>query len=144
LLAIICFGLLLSAALLVLALWAFQARLIYPAPHYAVRGLEGLPQGLQALRDPDDAGSVIGFYMPPADGSVPQRLWLVFNGNAETALRFAPVVAPSVTAEQGFLLVEYPGYGARTGTPSPQSLLAGTEQTLRVLATQLGTTQKAL
>lgn len=143
-LAVICFAALLSAALLVVALWAFQAKLIYPAPHYAERWLEGLPTSLQVLRDPDDTKSVVGFYLPPSNGGVPQRLWLVFNGNAETALRFQPLVQPSVTAEQGFLLVEYPGYGARAGDPSPQTLLAGTEQTLRVLATQLGTTPQEL
>jgi len=144
LLATICVGLLLSAALLVVALWAFQAKLIYPAQRYGARGLEGLPQSLQVLRDPGDAQSVVGFYVPPVNGGVPERLWLLFNGNAETAMRFEPLVRSSATAEQGFLLVEYPGYGARSGKPSPEALLTGTEQTLRVLSDQLGTTPQAL
>lgn len=135
-------GLLLSAAGVVFALWSGQGRLIYFARHYGERSFEGLPAGLVVLRDAQ--GSVVGFYRPPLEGGVPARLWLAFGGNGDLALRYEPLLAPSATATQGFLMVEYPGYGARAGEPTPESLLSGTEQTLAALARHLDTTTTEL
>ncbi len=132
-------GLLLALCALVGALWLFQGWLIYPAPHYTEQELQSLPAGLLALRDPADPASVVGFYRAPLAGGVPRKLWLTFGGNGDVALRWAALVSPSVTADTGFLMIEYPGYGARTGTPSPASLLSGTEATLKALAKQLNT-----
>lgn len=137
-------GLALAAASLVAALWLFQGRLIYPAPHYGPQDLQNAPQGLTALKDPDAPSSVIGFYRPPREGGVPKRLWLAFGGNGDLALRWDGLVAPSAIGGVGFLLVEYPGYGARAGTPSPESLLAGTEAAVRALAQTLHTSESEL
>jgi pimeloyl-ACP methyl ester carboxylesterase len=132
-------GLLLAVFGVVFALWFFQEALIYPARRYRAEELEHLPPGLLALRDPVDSSSIVGFYRPPRAGGVPRKLWLAFGGNGDQALYWDAVVAPSVTPDVGFLLVEYPGYGARAGKPSPESLLAGTETTVQALAAQLGT-----
>lgn len=131
-------GLLLAAVSVVSALWFFQERLIYPAPHYRADDLRNLPAGLAALQDSAEPQSVVGFYRAPAEGGVPQRLWLTFGGNGDLALRWDPLLAPNATQGTGFLLIEYPGYGARTGKPSPESLLTGTEASVRVLARRLG------
>jgi pimeloyl-ACP methyl ester carboxylesterase len=119
-------------------LWAFQERLIYPAPHYAPQELAVLPMGLTALRDPADAASIVGFYRAPADGSALRKLWLTFGGNGDLALRWDPLLRATATDGTGILMVEYPGYGARAGTPSPQSLRAGAELSVRVLSAELG------
>jgi uncharacterized protein len=137
-------GILLAAAGGVLALFLLQVRLIYPAPHYGERGLLGLPPGLEVLRDPARPSSVMGFYRPPLGGGTPRRLWLAFSGNGDLALRYDPLLAPSVTAEQAFLMVEYPGYGARAGEPSPEALLAETERTVSALAEHLDITPAEL
>jgi uncharacterized protein len=137
-------GLALSAVSVVTALWWFQGRLLYPAPHYAERGLSSLPAGLVALRDPASPDSVMGFYRAPLGGSVPRRVWLAFGGNGDLALRFDSWLSPSLTAEQGFLMVEYPGYGARRGEPSPETLLTETERTVEALARHLGTSTAEL
>jgi pimeloyl-ACP methyl ester carboxylesterase len=126
-----------AGAALALGMWGLQERLIYPAPHYRAPELEGLPAGLVALRDPADPGSVVGFYRPPVAGSEPRRLWLAFGGNGDLALRWDAIVAPAATNGTGFLLIEYPGYGARAGKPSPEALLAGSETTLAALAKHL-------
>lgn len=131
-------GLALAATSAVGALWLFQERLIYPAPHYRPEQLLQLPQGLVALRDPADPASIVGFYRPPTNGAAPSSLWLAFGGNGDDALRWDGLLAPHATAERGFLLIEYPGYGARTGKPSPESLLSGTEATVKALAQHLG------
>jgi pimeloyl-ACP methyl ester carboxylesterase len=134
----------LAAASSLGALWLFQGRLIYPAPHYSARQLSSLPPELVVLRDPVDNASIVGFYRAAPGASVPKKLWLLFGGNGDSALRWDALIAPSVTADTAFLLVEYPGYGARAGEPSPESLLSGTEQTLAALSRHLGASQSEL
>lgn len=131
-------GFLLAAVSVIGALWLFQGRLIYPAPHYRAEELQHLPAGLAALHDSADPRAVLGFYRAPAEGGAAQRLWLTFGGNGDLALRWDPLLAPSAVKGTGFLLVEYPGYGAHPGQPSPESLLAGTEATMQALAQRLG------
>jgi pimeloyl-ACP methyl ester carboxylesterase len=126
-----------------IALWFLQDRFIYVAPHYTPAELTALPPGLVALHDPSAPGSVLGFYRAPSSGQPPRRLWLLFGGNGNTALRWDPLIAESAT-DQGFLLVEYPGYGARAGRPSPQALRQGTEVTIAALAQQLKVKQSEL
>lgn len=126
------------ALLAVAALWAFQERLIYPAPRYAARELEAMPPGLSALRDPANPESIVGFYRAPADGSALRKLWLAFGGNGDVALRWDALLAASATSGTGILMVEYPGYGARQGEPSRENLLAGSEVTVRALGRLLG------
>src|SRR5688572_13129070 len=126
-----------SAALLAGALWLFQERLIYPAPRYFDAELRQLPRGLVALRDPADRESIVAFYRPPIAGVEPRRLWLAFGGNGDLALRWEPLLASAATDGTGLLMVEYPGYGAHRGSPSPEALLAGTEKALRLLAQHL-------
>jgi uncharacterized protein len=129
------FATLLSAALaLVTALWLFQDRLIYPAPRYTSDALKALPSGLTALRDPAVRESIVGFYRPPTDGSALRKLWLTFGGNGDSALRWDPLVASAAKTGTGILMIEYPGYGARSGQPSPESMLAGSEASVRALA----------
>jgi pimeloyl-ACP methyl ester carboxylesterase len=129
--------LLVASAALVAALWAYQERLIYPAPHYTPHELTVMPTGLTALRDPADRESIVGFYRAPADGSALRKLWLTFGGNGDLALRWDPLLAAAATDGTGILMVEYPGYGARAGTPSPESLRAGAELSLQSLSAEL-------
>ena len=133
-----------SGALAALGLWFFQERLIYPAPHYSAAELRGLPNGVVALRDPAAPESLVGFYRPPIAGGEPRRLWLAFGGNGDLALRWDAILAPAATDGTAFLMVEYPGYGARAGSPSPEALLAGSEVTFAALARQLGMDAAAL
>jgi uncharacterized protein len=137
-------GLLLAGFSVLAALWLFQGRLIYPAPHYRAEELGHLPAGLTALKDSSAPQSIIGFYRAPAEGGVPKKLWLTFGGNGDLALRWDGLIASSARQGVGFLLVEYPGYGARAGTPSPESLLTGTEVAVQELAQQLGTSPSEL
>lgn len=123
--------------LLVAVLWFFQDRLIYPGAHFPPLNLSALPSDLTLLRDPQQPASVVGFYRGPSSRA-PQRLWLMFSGNGDDALRWDPLIASSTGNGDGFLMVEYPGYGARAGKPSPEAMQAGAEATLRILAQHLG------
>lgn len=120
------------AAILFLA----QGRMIYHPRPYAPALLQELPTGLVGMRDAE--GSLVGFYRPPRDGGTPQRLWLLFGGNADQALTWDSFADEHATPGTGFLMVEYPGYGACAGKPSPASMLAANEQAVALLATHLG------
>ena len=69
--ASIAFGMGLAAVSLLGALWLFQDRLIYPAPHYSARELSSFPPDLVVLRDPTNAASIVGFYRAAPGATVP-------------------------------------------------------------------------
>ncbi len=125
-------GLVLVGGLLYFA----QDRMIYLPRPYAATELSQLPSGLIPLRESDD--SLIAFYRPPANGAVPQRLWMLFGGNADQALRWDAFAREHAAAGTGFLMVEYPSYGACRGSPSPATILATNERAMTMLAQRLG------
>jgi uncharacterized protein len=124
-------GVLMLAAFLFL----IQDRLIFIPRPYAPAMLQQLPTGLVALRDGD---SLVGFYRPPRDGGEARRLWLCFGGNADLALGWDSFAEEHSHPGTGFLLMEYPGYGACAGKPSPASMLAANARAVALLATHLG------
>lgn len=122
-------------AVLAVVLYIAQDGMIYHPRPYTPAVLQQLPTGLVALRDGD---SLVGFYRPPRDGGEVQRLWFCFGGNADHALGWAGFAEEHARAGTGFLLLEYPGYGACTGKPSPSTMLAANERAVVLLAAHLG------
>lgn len=62
-------------------------------------------------------------YGTPPSGTLLSRLWIVFGGNAETALDWLERLKECRLDAGGFLLVDYPGYGVCLGNPSADSIL---------------------
>ena len=133
-----------AGVLLVLLLAWFQSRLIYLPPHH--------PQGARPL---GPAGVMViayrlldapqqAYYIPPRQPSIAGRLWLVFSGNASGALDWGSFVQACPDEHAAFLLIDYPGYGANGGAPSPESIQTGTAEALGALAAQLGLSPEAL
>lgn len=123
-------------ALLATLLYVMQDGLIYHPRPYVPAMLQTLPSGLVGLRDVD--GSLVGFYRPPRGGEAPERLWLCFGGNADQALGWDDFAEEHARPGAGFLLLEYPGYGACAGKPSPANILAANERAVALLAAHLG------
>ncbi len=121
--------------LLAVVLYFMQDYLIYLPRSYAPAVLQQLPSGLVALRDGD---SLVGFYRPPRDGAVPQNLWFCYGGNADQALGWDAFTEEHTRPATGFLLMEYPGYGACAGKPSPATMLTTNERAVELLAAHLG------
>lgn len=121
--------------LLAVVLYFMQDYLIYHPRPYTPAVLQQLPTGLVALRDGD---SLVGFYRPPRDGGAPQHLWFCFGGNADQALSWDAFADEQARPGTGFLLMEYPGYGACAGKSSPATMLAASERAVALLATHLG------
>lgn len=108
-----------------------EALLLREAPHL----------GLEPWRDP--GGALIGWQTPLAPSRPPLARLLVFHGNAGYAQHrtYYAALAPSGWQVQ---LFEYPGYGARPGTPAEEVIrpaalaaldsLAGPDQPPLVLA----------
>ncbi len=84
------------------------------------------------------AGDAIGFRSLP-DGDDPRAplAVLLAHGNAGCALQRAEYAAPLRAAAPdravSVYLLEYPGYGARPGSPSQQSFLAAAEDALEAI-----------
>jgi pimeloyl-ACP methyl ester carboxylesterase len=128
---LIALGLLLGTALL-LAL--FQDRLIYLPRTYA----SVVPAaGLQALAFTTDEGRQVCYLRPPAPGMPMHRLWLFFGGNGSLAQDWNGLIA-NWRRDDALLLIEYPGYGASAGKPSPGSIGATTTAAISAAGQSLG------
>ena len=114
-------------------LTALQRQLIYFPDKAQADELSGLASrmGLQAWRD--NAGEAIG-WRTPGDPSARYRM-LVFHGNAGYALNRGYFVTGlrALGNQWDVFLFEYPGYGAREGTPSEASFQAAATQALEAL-----------
>lgn len=84
----------------------------------------------------DEGGELIGWHTQNA-GSGLRRL-VVFHGNAGLALNRNYYVHGFRSLEQHWevYLFEYPGYGARPGTPSEEAIKAAAERAMRLLLAQ--------
>ncbi len=115
---------------------ALQRRLLYfPTkldPSAAEAG--AAHEGFLAWRN--KTGQIIGWKLPaskPASGSV-----LVVHGNAGCALDRGYMAQPIHDAAQvDVYVLEYPGYGARLGSPSMSSLLAAGDEAFDTLPHEL-------
>jgi pimeloyl-ACP methyl ester carboxylesterase len=128
------------AVMVVLALLIFQSRLIYVPQRYELAAVRGELGRLEPVESDTAAGRQVAFFVPPRVGPAARcpRLWLVFGGNAATALGWKDFVAGCGDERCAFLLIDYPGYGASAGSPSPAAILSGTEAAVGALAARLG------
>ena len=119
-------------------LWLLQERLTYFPRRYPF-SLDRLPPPIEVLRF-DSAGAQTAFYIPhrgPARDAAAKRVWVVFGGNAMTALDWSDWALRHPDADAAFLLIEYPGYGASSGSPSQQSIAAASDAAFAALAARL-------
>ncbi|MBI5154036.1 hypothetical protein HZA57_02265, partial [Candidatus Poribacteria bacterium] len=107
-------------ALLAAALFFYQRRMIYFPRPYEQTYKFGLPERLVEVGYETRDGHQVAFYLPPGaqPGQPPRRLWVMFHGNAATALDWLDIVEKIETPGVGFLLVDYPDYGLCQGNPT--------------------------
>jgi uncharacterized protein len=99
-----------------------QERLLYhPRP------LPGdVPPGVVAITRDTGDGTQRAWWRPPVAGGAPRRLWVCTGGNGALAWDWLPVVEAG-DARDGFLLIDYPGYGGSAGSPTPAGIDAGVD-----------------
>jgi fermentation-respiration switch protein FrsA (DUF1100 family) len=112
----------LIAAGYLLLLFVVQRSMLFPMPP----ALPGDPdRSAEAVRVATDNGDAYALFLPSPAG-VPAALIMFMHGNGELADYW--VGGFDVAREWGFgvLLVEYPGYGRATGSPSEKSITGAT------------------
>ena len=126
---------LLLGALLMLAL--FQPKLIYHPRSYPTGYQTWKTSSLELLRYQTAEGSQTAYYLPPENNSV-QRVWVLFGGNAGLALDWLGLLAQVSSAGVGFLLIDYPGYGACEGSASPETIRISTRAAVQAWKREFG------
>jgi pimeloyl-ACP methyl ester carboxylesterase len=127
-----------TVSLLVVLLLLFQDRMIWLPRRYPADMLDHVPTGLSALQYRTDAGDQVAFVHAPITAGVdPAKapLWVFIYGNAGLALEWAEEMMP---AGATVLMVEYPGYGACAGAPSPAAMDASIEAALAAWSARCG------
>ncbi len=119
---------------LCVVVFVMQRRLLY-FPARATEA-EELTRAARAGLAPwrDGAGELIGWRASPAKGA--RERVLVLHGNAGSALDREHLAAALVAHGLEVTLLEYPGFGARPGTPSIDSLSGAAVDALQALASE--------
>jgi hypothetical protein len=104
-----------------------------------------LPPGTSQLEYSTGAGKQVAFFVAPRSGeTVPARLWVAFTGNASVALDWLYIIEQWPNKSDGFLLVDYPGYGRSEGRAGIASTRASADAALVTLAARLPVEAKEL
>lgn len=129
----------LAVVLIPAALLYFRQHSFIYYPRKYTPGYERvLPPGAVQLRYTTVAGNQVAFYIPPRSGARgPNRVWVMFSGNASVALDWLDVVALSRNEADGFLLIDYPGYGASEGVAAIATTRGSAEKAVSTLAERL-------
>lgn len=128
---------LLAILVLMIALFAgFQRRLIYYPSTGTPAALAQMAQaeGFEPLANP--AGGTIAWIQSPRDGAAPEAVFIVFHGNAGFALHrsyYRDALRELSADRWACVVLEYPGYGARPGSPSKDSLEAAAAEVLETV-----------
>ena len=106
-----------------LVLFVGQRALMYPAPRPS--GAPA-PRGVARVMLPITGATIEAWLLRPTrPGSEPAPLLIFTHGNAELIDYWATEFDDMRAAGYAVLLVEYPGYGRSTGSPSEQSITDG-------------------
>lgn len=128
--------LIIAYVLVVLAAFVFQRRLIYFPTRLAHDQAEQIAakNGFTPWRN--EAGQIIGWKL--AASAAPTGSVLIVHGNAGCAIDRGYIVGPiHDAASVDVYILEYPGYGARAGSPSKQRFFAAGEEAFELLPNNL-------
>lgn len=132
------FALLLIPVVLASFLYIQQHKFIYhPRPYFA-RELQGLPNNLVELDFGTGSGRQTAFYLAPTGATrLPDRIWVAFCGNGSVGLDWRFFIGDFRDDQDGFLLVDYPGYGKSEGYATIAGTRAAADGALSALAERL-------
>jgi uncharacterized protein len=126
--------LLIAYVLIVLLVLIFQRRLIYFPTTIPANVIESVAAGHGFAPWKNAGGEIIGWKMASTGVSVGSVL--IVHGNAGCALSRDYLAQPIHDAvDMDVFVLEYPGYGARSGSPSEASFLAAAEAAFQLLPT---------
>lgn len=134
-------AILISLVIVCLLLIGCQERLIYYPRTYEEGDYAVLRKaGGRRLDYQTSQGAQTAFYIPPKGGDagvLPQRIWLCFAGNGSLALDWL-FVEDEWDRASGYLLIDYPKYGACEGRPNPNTIRESSLAAVRRMTDELG------
>jgi len=118
--------------LVLLVALIFQRRLIYIPTKIPADIIESVAAGHGFTPWKNSAGEIIGWKMPAKTTGVTASV-LIVHGNAGCALGRDYIAQPiHDAASVDVFVLEYPGYGARGGSPSKESMVAAAEEAFQL------------
>src|SRR5262252_2304681 len=107
-------------------LYYVQGALIYPGTQNRVDRAAPQPKGAEVFHISTTAGNVEALFLPAStDANARHQPVVIFgHGNGEVIDYWVSAFHEFQERGVGVLLVEYPGYGRSTGSPSEQSIRA--------------------
>jgi uncharacterized protein len=133
--------LILAGAYLVVlvALWALQERITFPAPRATLPDPGRVAAGGERIElVMHDGTRLAGWYLPPARPAPSSAGLLWFYGNGETIGAIWPVIRDFRPPDAALLVVDYPGYGASGGRASEAGLYEAGALAYQALARHAG------
>jgi pimeloyl-ACP methyl ester carboxylesterase len=123
-----------------------QRQFIYHPQRYGSDYARALPIGAKELVFRTAAGAQAAFFVPvdPNRTGPPDRIWVVFPGNASAALDWLYLPPRDPVPGDAFLLVDYPGYGKCEGRATIKSTRASADKALETLASAFGVQTEVL
>lgn len=122
--------------LVVLAVLIFQRRLIYFPTKIPAEVVESVAAEHGFAPWKNSAGQIIGWKIPAKTNAAASVL--IVHGNAGSALDRDYLAQPvHDAADVDVFVLEYPGYGARSGSPGKASLVAAAEEAFQLLPKNL-------
>lgn len=132
-------------AVVVVVLLIVQRQMIYYPSTYEKLYKRMLPKASVELGYETSQGKQTAFYVPVGggepDAAPPERLWVLFGGNASKGLDWLDLVesyarqpGADETSSTGFLLIDYPGFGLCQGKPTRQGIVESSEAAFGALA----------
>ena len=111
---------------------ALQRKLLYFPTKFSPDGIEAVAAGSGFLPWKNPAGEIIGWQIPAKTDAAASVL--IVHGNAGCALNRDYLAQPAHdSADANVYVLEYPGFGARGGSPSKKSLDAAAEEAFQLL-----------
>ena len=138
----------LCVALVVVLLLAGQHAMIYhprPYPAWVTGPPPAFPEVTRLVYSTGE-GPQQSYYLPArsAASRLPRHLWVLFCGNSGLALEWMPFVLNYPGADDAFLIMDYPGFGACAGSASSRTVRESFDAALSVLAKRLACSEAEL
>jgi uncharacterized protein len=105
-------------------LYFMQDALIYPGTRNRVDSVAPQPDGAEVFHLATSAGNVEALFLPAAADDAQHPAVIFAHGNGEVIDYWLSALHGFRERGVGVLLVEYPGYGRSTGSPSEQAIRA--------------------
>ena len=126
-------------------LYFAQDSIVYHPHAYARPIWQEAGRKIAPLTYETGSGKQTAFYLPPKDGGPPNRIWIMFGGNGALILDYADTLPMQpLLANEGFLMIDYPGYGLNEGKPSAESIQESANGAVAALSNKLGLDEKTV